>query len=92
MSKKRINYYAKEVASYLHTHGTQDLKKKVQKELENTEGFKLTAKQLIEMSSVESLISIAPEDPQAREDVERKKEAKLIDKVDAKFGAKYEDT
>ena len=90
--KKRVNYNATEVASRLHTKGTSDLEKKVEEELEKSSGFTLTAQELIKLSTVQPLVSMAPIDPQFREDEARRKESKLIDKVDGKFGAKYEDT
>lgn len=89
---KKLQFKAKEMASLLNTMATEDLEKEIEEELEKKSGFQLTAAQLIELSDVEPMISMAPIDPQIREDAARKKEAKLIDKVDAKFGAKYEDT
>lgn len=92
MSKNPIQFKPKEMASLLNTMATSDLKKEIEEELENPTRSRLTMAQLIELSDETPLVFLGPEDPQEREQIERDKEAKLIDKVDAKFGAKYEDT
>ena len=89
MSNKRISFNAKEMASLLETNATADLKKKIKEELDRPDDWKLTAEELIKLSSVEPLISLESPDPQVLENIERKKEAKLIDKTDANFGVKY---
>lgn len=92
MSKKKKldsrNVKFTNVASSLEAHATKDLKKAILEELDRPEGWKLTAAELIQLSTTEPLFSIEPPDPQEVEDLERKREAKLIDKMDGGFGAK----
>jgi len=88
--KKRNEYDPKQVETLLNTKATEELQKMIDIEIEQKQSEELSGEQLVALSTIQPLISSNVVDPQEREDYERKKEAKIIDKMDAGFGAKIQ--
>tara|TARA_Y100000389_G_C17343054_1_gene454397 strand:- start:135 stop:410 length:276 start_codon:yes stop_codon:yes gene_type:complete len=74
------------VKSLLNAQSTLDLKKQVEKEMQ--EDLKsLSTAELIERSVLAPMISLEPNDPEEDEKIARKKEGNMIDKLDGGMGA-----
>ena len=74
------------VKSLLNAQSTLDLKKQVEKEMQ--EDLKnLSTAELIERSVLAPMISLEPNDPEEDEKIARKKEGNMIDKLDGGIGA-----